>query len=147
MILSNLRLNNNHSTILILGEEFKDKKNLNYINIIVAKTGLNPERKIKSLNAQEFEKFWRAIEETENWVVGREDPIPRWFITGIHMKYGVIYEYQIQQNGKSMWISKQDAILLAQEWKLHAILVHCSNGRMYLRPESHGKAFHEMVCC
>ena len=62
------------------------------------------------------------------------------------MKHGVIYEYQICRNGKDVWLSKQDAILLAQEWKLHAIVVHCSNGSVYLRPEFHGKAFREMVC-
>jgi len=122
-----------------------DEKNPNYINIIVSKTGLDPERKVKSLNAKEFEQFWRAIEETEKWEVGREDPIPRYYITGVHTKHGTIYEYRVHQNGKDLWISKQEAIALAKEWKLHAILVHCSNGNMYLRPEFHGKAFRKMV--
>jgi hypothetical protein len=123
-----------------------DKKKPDYINIIVSKTGFNPERKVKSLNDREFEKFWRAIEETEKWTAGREDPIPVIYITGVHMKHGVIYEYQICRNGKDVWLSKQDAILLAQERKLHAIVVHCSNGSVYLRPEFYGKAFREMVC-
>ncbi len=62
------------------------------------------------------------------------------------MKHGIIYEYLIRQNGNDVWISKQDAVALAQEWKLHAIVVHSSNGSVYLRPEFHGKAFREMVC-
>ena len=38
------------------------------------------------------------------------------------------------------------AIALAQEWRIRVILVHRSNGSMYLRPEYHGKRFREMVC-
>ncbi len=123
-----------------------DRKNPNYIHIIADKTGFDPERKIKSLNDQEFEKFWRAIEATEKWEVGREDPIPKYYITGVHRKRGVIQEYRIYKDGHEVWMSKQDAITLAQEWKIHAIVVHCSNGNLYLRPEYHGKRFSEMVC-
>lgn len=94
-----------------------DPTNPNYINIILSKTGFDSERKIKSLNAKEFEQFWKAIEETENWKAGREDFILRWHITGIHMKRGTIQEYRIRQNEKDIWLSKQDAIALAQEKK------------------------------
>jgi hypothetical protein len=51
---------------------YYDKNNPNYINIIVSKTGFDPERKVKSLNDKEFEKFWLAIEETEKWEEGRK---------------------------------------------------------------------------
>jgi hypothetical protein len=123
-----------------------DRKNSNYINIIVKKTGLDPERKVKSLNDQEFEKFWRSIEETEKWQEGKEDPIDKCYITGVQMKHGVIYKYCVRQHRNDIWLSKQEAIALAQEWKIHAIVVHCSNGSLYLRPEYHGKRFREMVC-
>ncbi|MBI3508711.1 MAG: hypothetical protein HY069_03635 [Chlamydiia bacterium] len=125
---------------------YYDKSNPNYINIIVSKTGFDPERKVKSLNDKEFEKFWRAIEETEKWEEGKEDFIPKYYISCVRMKRGVICEYCIQQNGKDVWLSKQEAIALAQQWRIHAILVHCANGTMYLRPEYHGKRFREMVC-
>jgi hypothetical protein len=71
---------------------YYDKRNPNYINIIVSKTGFDPERKVKSLNDQEFEKFWRAIEETEKWIEGKEDFIPKYYITSVHIKRGVIRE-------------------------------------------------------
>lgn len=58
----------------------------------------------------------------------------------------MIQEYRILKDGDEVWISKQDAIALAQEWRIHAIVVHCSNGSLYLRPEYHGKRFTEMVC-
>jgi hypothetical protein len=93
-----------------------------------------------------FEKFWWAIEDTEKWKVGREDFIEKWVITGVHLKRGVISEYCIRQNGNDVWISKQEAINLAQEYRIHAIVVHCLNGTIYLRPEYHAKRFREMVC-
>jgi ribosomal protein S13 len=133
---------------LTLREAMKryDSTNPHYIDTIVSKTGFDSERKVKSLNDKEFEKFWWAIEDTEKWKVGKEDFIPKCYITGVRLKRGVIDEYRIHQNGKDVWLSKQEAIALAQEWKLHAILVHSSNGRLYLRPEYHGKPFHQMAC-
>ncbi len=123
-----------------------DRKNPNYINIIVSKTGFDPERRVKSLNDQEFEKFWQAIEETEKWKKGKEEFIPRSIITGVRKHRGVIYEYRIQQNGQDVWLSKQEAIALVQERKLRAVVVHARNGNVYLRPEYHEKPFGEMVC-
>lgn len=132
-------------TLRVAMEKY-DSTNPRYIDIIVSKTGLDPERTIKSLNDKEFEKFWRAIEETEKWEVGREDFIERWYITSVHMKRGIIQEYCISKNGIETWLSKQEAIALAQEWRIHATVVHRSNGSLYLRPEYHGKRFREMVC-
>ena len=133
---------------LTLREAIKryDSTNPKYIDTIVEKTGFDPERKIKSLNDKEFEKFWWAIEDTEKWKVGREDFIEKWYITCVHRKRGVIYEYCVRQNSKDVWLSKQEATSLAQEWRLHAILVHSSNGNLYLRSEYHGKPFRDMVC-
>lgn len=116
-------------------------KKKDYIDIIVSKTGFDPERKIKSLNKREFEMFWRAIEETEGWEVGREDFIPRWYISGVHKKRGIIYEYLIKKGKKSEWIAKVDAIELAEEGRLHAVVVHLKNNRAYLRPEYGAKPF------
>ena len=94
----------------------------------------------------EFEKYWKAIEKIEKWIPGHEVPIDSCYVTGIHMKRGVIQEYRICKNRMNSWISKQEAITLAQEWRIHAILVHCSNGTIYLRPEYKGKRFHDLVC-
>lgn len=98
------------------------------------------------MNPQEFDAFWRAIETTEKWESGREDFIDRWYITGVHMKRGVVQEYCIRQNGKDVWIAKHEAIALAQKGRIRAIVVHCSNGTLYLRPEYHGKRFRELAC-
>ncbi len=49
-----------------------------------------------------------------------------------------ITEYLVHNNEESIWLSKQDAIKLTIEGKLHATLVHLKNGNHYLRPE-HGQ--------
>lgn len=123
-----------------------DERNLKYIDITVSKTNLDPERTIKSLNDKEFERFWRAIEETEKWVKGVEEPKPLNHVIGVHKKRGVICEYCIRQKNGDVWLSKPDAIALAQDGTLHVIVVHVSNGNLYLRPVFHEKSFREIVC-
>jgi hypothetical protein len=112
-----------------------------YIDIIVQKTGLNPERKISSLNDKEFESFWKAIEFVEGWTVGRKDFIEKWIISGVHKKRGTIFEYCVQKGEKRLWIKKEKALLLADEGKLHVSVVHMKNGSSYLRPERGSKSF------
>jgi hypothetical protein len=120
--------------------------NPDHIDSIVEETGFDRMRKISSLNPVEFEKYWKAIEKIEKWVVGREDFIDVWYITGVHIKRGVIQEYCIHKNGSDAWISKEEAVTLASERRIHAILVHSSNGSPYLRPEYKGKRFRDLVC-
>jgi hypothetical protein len=112
-----------------------DSKNLSYIDEIVKITKLDPERTIKSLSTAEFLIFWKAIEQIENWEVGDEEFIERWIIAGVHKKHNVITEYLIKRNAEMMWLTKPDAIKLAIEGRLHAIIVHLKTGITYLRPE------------
>ena len=116
-----------------------DEHNPTYIDDIVAITGFDPERTIKSLNPKEFESFWKAIEFVEKWEAGQEDFIEKWFIAGVHKKRKVIYEYLIEKNKR--WISKAEAVELASVDRLHAIVVHMKNGSAYLRPEYHAPPF------
>ena len=112
-----------------------DKKNPKYIDAIVKITKLDPERTINSLDDLEFERFWKAIELIEKWSIGTEDFIEKWIISGVHKKRGAITEYLIQTNHEPIWFSKQDALKLAFEGKLHATIVHFKTGTYYLRPE------------
>ena len=105
---------------------------------IAKMSALDPKRKIKSLSDEEFERYWKAIEKNECWEVGNEEFIPKWIISGVHKKRGVIIEYQICLNDKSIWLIKQDAIQWVIEGRLRAILVHMKNGNYYLRP-AHGQ--------
>ncbi len=119
---------------------YEPKKN-DYIGIIVDRTGLDPERTIKSLNDKEFEGFWKAIEFVEKWKEGREDFIEKWFISGVHKKRGTIFEYCVQKPKKRVWVEKKEAIKLACVGRLHVVIIHLKNGTSYLRPEYRAKPF------
>lgn len=121
--------------------EYYEPKKKDYIDIIARRTGLNPERTIKSLNDKEFDGFWKAIEFVERWEEGREDFIDKQFISGVHKKRGVIFEYFVQNIQGGAWLKKGEAISLAQSGRLHAVVVHLQNGTTYLRPEYGARSF------
>ncbi len=104
-------------------------------------TRLNPNRTIKSLTDQEFEIYWKAIEENEGWEVGQEVFIEKWYITGVHKKRGIITEYLVETTDGPTWTPKEQALKLALEGRLHATLVHMKDGRLFLRPEFGSKSF------
>lgn len=118
-----------------------DETNPKYIDEIVKITKLDPERTVKSLNRQEFEVFWKAIEFVKKWRVGSEDFIEKWIISGVHKKCGVISEYLVKKPEKWAWITKEQALGLAKEGRLHVVVVHLKNGTQYLRPEYRTKPF------
>lgn len=96
---------------------------------------LDPNRKISSLSDEEFERYWKAIEKNERWDIGEQDFIEKGFISGVHKKRGIITEYLVLSSNGLIWFSKQDAIKLALEGRLHAVVVQMKNGNHYLRPE------------
>ncbi len=102
---------------------------------IAKMSNLDPNRKISSLSDEEFERYWKAIEKNERWEVGKEDFIEKWIIVGVHKKRGVIFEYFVQKTRESVWLNKEQAIILANAGRLHAIIVHLKSGGTYLRPE------------
>jgi hypothetical protein len=95
---------------------------------------LDPNRTIRSLNDEEFERYWRAFEKNEEWTVGKEDFIEKWYITGVHKKKGVIFEYLVKNTKISRWISKDDGLRMALEGRLHATIVRLKTGAVFLRP-------------
>ncbi len=120
---------------------YYEPKKKDYIDIIVEKTGLDPERTIKTLTDAEFKSFWQAIEEVEKWENGDEEFIEKWIISGVHKTKGTITEYFVKKSDESVWLSKNDAISLTNKGRLHAIVVHLKNGSNYLRPEYSSKPF------
>lgn len=117
----------------------------NHIHKIMKLSKLDPDRIIKSLNDKEFETYWKAIEENEGWAVGGELFVDKWYITGVHKKRGVIYEYCVQKNGQDIWLPKSEAVSMAASQQVHAIVVHMKNGSCYLRPECHAPPFSSLI--
>jgi hypothetical protein len=70
--------------------------------------------------------------------------VPEWFLS-VNSSLLLLF-FCIHKNGSDAWISKEAAVALANEQRIHAILVHSSNGSLYLRPEYKGKKFRDLVC-
>ena len=95
---------------------------------------LDMERTVKSLNNEEYEKLLKAMETHEGWLVG------------IRLnKKRTISEYLIKDLKQEQWYLKDSAIAMAEDGRLHAIVVHAKTGA-YLRPEYGSKSFKELLC-
>lgn len=76
---------------------------------------------------------------------GREEYVVVKKILGIRLnKKHVISEFLVENASGSEWISKKDAIVLAQSGVLYATVIRAKSG-VYLRPRSHQKSFGNMV--
>jgi len=124
-----------------LPEKYDKHNAMEYRRMLLSISKLDPNKLIKHLSIEEFERLRTAIERIEGWKEGHEDFIDKWYITGVHKKHGIITEYCVNQSGQSNWILKQYAIQLALEGRLHATLVHMKSGTIYLRPEHHNHSF------
>ncbi|MGC1878326.1 MAG: hypothetical protein WA347_05040 [Rhabdochlamydiaceae bacterium] len=119
---------------------------INYRKAIRFFTKFDMERTIRSLNDEEYEKLLDAMKRHEGWREGKEEYIKVKKVLGIHVnKKRVIFEFLVADSGASTWISKQEAIALAEDGRLHAIIVHGKNGT-YLRPEYYRTRFKDMIC-
>ena len=121
------------------------KEDPNHIHKIAKISKLDPNRTIKSLSNKEFEIYWKAIEQNERWEIGSEDFIEKWIIAGVHKSRGVVSEYLVDKTTEAFWTSKEEAIKLSQEGRLHATVVHRKNGSTFLRPEYHAHALERIV--
>lgn len=117
-----------------------------YRRAIRVQTKFDMTRTVKSLNNDEYEKLLKAMEVHEGWEEGHEEFVEVKSVVGIRMnKKHVILEYLIKDLKREQWCSKDAAIALAEEGRLHAIVIHAKRGA-YLRPEFHAKSFRDLVC-
>ena len=119
---------------------------INYRKAIRFFTKFDMERTIRSLNDEEYEKLLDAMKKHEGWREGKEEYIEVKKILGIHFnKKRIISEFLVGNSSTSVWISRQEAIILAEDGKLHAVVVHAKNC-VYLRPEYHHTPFKQLLC-
>lgn len=119
---------------------------ITYRKAIRVLSKLDMERTVKSLNNEEYEKLLKAMETHEGWIEGYEEFKVVEKITGIRMsKKRVISEYLVRGMKDERWLLKDAAIAMAEDGRLHAIVVHTKNGS-YLRPEHVSKSFKELLC-
>lgn len=117
-----------------------------YRRAIRIQTKFDMERTAQSLSEEEYEKLLKAMETHEGWQEGFEEFKEVEEITGTRInKKGVISEYRIRSTKGDRWLLKDAAIALAEEGRLHAVVVHAKKGA-YLRPEYHSRSFRDMIC-
>lgn len=104
------------------------------------------DRIIRSLNDEEYEQLLDAMKKHEGWREGREEYTDVKKILGVHInKKRTISEFLVGNTVESEWVSKKDAIALAETGLLYAIVVH-TKGEPYLRPKFHQTSFKQMIC-
>lgn len=122
-----------------------DKDNAkSYLEMLLSISKLDPHKRIKNLTSVEFNRLREAIERIEGWAIGREDFIDKWYISGIHKKHGVIQEYLIKKDNGDVWLAKEEAIRLAEQGRLHAVIVCPKKRSAFLRPEYRAGRFLEL---
>ncbi|MBA2727298.1 MAG: hypothetical protein H0U49_03890 [Parachlamydiaceae bacterium] len=88
---------------------------INYRKSIKFFTKFDMDRTIRSLNDEEYEKLLDAMKKHEGWREGREEYIEVKNVLGVHLnKKHVVSEFLVGNSSGSEWISKKDAIALAQ---------------------------------
>jgi len=108
---------------------------VNYRKAIRFFTKFDMDRTIRSLNDEEYEELLDAMKKHEGWREGREEYIEVKKILGVRLnKKRTISEFLVGNSGASKWITKQEAIALAEKGGLHATVVHAKQG-IYLRSE------------
>ena len=118
---------------------------IDYRNDIRKTTKFDMKSTVRSLNEAEYEKLLDAMQRHEGWRDGREEFIIVKKIINVRMNSKrVISEFLIGDAYESQWFSKQAAIALAKEGRLHAIVVHAKTST-YLRPEYHHTPFRQLL--
>lgn len=118
---------------------------IDYRNAIRKFTKFDMKRTIRSLNDKEYEELLDAMKRHEGWKDGREEPIFVQKIFSVHVNNKrVISEFLVGYDQKKKWVSKPSAISLAEQGRLHAVIVHAKTGA-YLRPEYHRTSFKQLI--
>ena len=87
---------------------------------------------IRDLTEAQFKKLIQAIEQFEGWKSGdaEEIPAPLLITKVMKNKKQTIIAYFVKTLG---WVNKPEAIQLAQQRKIDAVVAHSRNGNPYLK--------------
>ena len=119
---------------------------INYRKAIKFFTKFDMTRTIRSLDDNEYEKLLDAMMKQEGWREGREKYKEIEKIVGVHVNgKHVISELLVATSSGKKWIKKSEAIFLAEERLLDAIVVHTKKV-IYLRPRVRHMSFRQMIC-
>lgn len=123
------------------------KEAIAYRDFLSKSTKLDMDRTIQSLTADEFNTLIKKMENYEGWHPWEEgeeyDPIQK--VVGVKVHSKRITNYLILYYTEKRWISREEAINLAEMKLLRAVVVHSKN-HTYLRPYPHEVSFRGLIC-
>lgn len=123
------------------------KEAIAYRDFLRKYTKLDVDRTVQSLTEDEFNTLIRKMENYEGWHpwAEGEEYIPIQKIVGIKICNHRITSYLVLNFSEKKWVSREEAIELAENRKLRAVVVH-NKKYPYLRPFPHDLPFRGTVC-
>jgi hypothetical protein len=123
------------------------KEAIAYRDFLQKSTKLDMTRTIQSLSDDEFNVLIKKMENYEGWHPWPEgeEYIPILKVVGIKISGHRITSYLVQDISEKKWIPREQAISLAENQKLRAVVVH-NKKCTYLRPFPHDPPFRDLIC-
>jgi hypothetical protein len=123
------------------------KEAIAYRDFLRKSTKLDMTKTIESLSNDEFNILIKKMENYEGWHpwAEGEEYIPIQKVVGIKISNHGITSYLVLDFSEKKWISREEAISLAENRKLRAVVVH-NKKYTYLRPFPHEPSFRDMIC-
>lgn len=123
------------------------KEAIAYRDFLKKTTKFDMSRTLQSLTEDEFDLLIKKMENYEGWHpwVEGEEYIPIQKIIGVKMSKKRITNYLIQDLLEKRWISRDEAVTLAENRLLRAVVVHNKN-QIYLRPFPHETSYRNLIC-
>lgn len=123
------------------------KEAIAYRDFLRKSTKLDMTRTIQSLSNDEFNTLIKKMENYEGWHPWPEgeEYIPIQKVIGVKISNHRITNYLVLDFSEKKWISREEAIDLAENRKLRAVVVH-NKKYTYLRPFPHEPSFRDMIC-
>ncbi len=123
------------------------KEVIAYRDFLRKSTKLDMTKRIQSLSNDEFNTLIKKMENYEGWHpwTEGEEFIPIQKVIGIKISNHRITSYLVLDFSEKKWISREEAISLAENRKLRAVVVH-NKKYTYFRPFPHEPHFRDMIC-
>lgn len=118
-----------------------------YRNFLKTSTKFDMTRTLQSLTEEEFKILIKKMENYEGWHPWPEgeEYIPIQKIIGVKMSHHKVVRYLILAPPEKRWIMREEAIALAENRQLRAVVVHNKN-QTYLRPFPHETPYKDLAC-
>ena len=130
-----LKNGHQHSSLQRMVEKYappKDKnKTAKYLKFVLGKLGIkNPKTMVRDLSQVQFEILVKAIKQFEGWEIGKVNLPLRIAKIMKDEKKKTIVAYYVTKLG---WVLKEQAIVLAEGYRIDAVVSTSPRGNQYLR--------------